>query len=82
MSPHSFTTRVGDALWRKTENNLYEGNLLMTNYQFLITVKKRDDLEEPTNLEQAEEVVKWLLLNGSFIDVVKIKQVEQEKGNS
>jgi len=50
----------------------------MTDYHFLVTVKKRDDLDEPTNIERAEAMIKWLLLNGSYIDVVKIEQVEKE----
>lgn len=47
-------------------------------YKFVITVKKRDDLDEPTNIERAEAMIKWLLLNGSYIDVVKIERVEEE----
>ena len=50
----------------------------MTDYHFFVTVKKRDDLDEPTNIERAEAMIKWLLLNGSYIDVVKIEQVEKE----
>ena len=50
----------------------------MTDYHFFVTVKKRDDLDEPTNIERAEAMIRWLLLNGSYLDVVKIERVEKE----
>lgn len=50
----------------------------MTEYDFFVTVRKRDDLKEPTNVERAEALVKWLLQNGNHLEFIKIQRVEKD----
>ena len=42
-------------------------------YTLTIKVRKRDDLEQPANIEEAVSIVYQLLLEGSFLEVVSVK---------
>lgn len=48
----------------------------MSEHEFTlqVTVRKRSDMEEPTNIDDAISMVKYLLSIGEFIEIVEVKQ--------
>jgi hypothetical protein len=42
-----------------------------------VTVRKRSDMDEPTNAPDAIRLVEALLTLGSFIEIVEITEVKQ-----
>lgn len=48
-----------------------------TEFTLQVTVRKRCDMNEPTNAPDAIRLVEALLTLGAFIEIVDIKEVEQ-----
>jgi hypothetical protein len=45
-------------------------------YQFIVTVVKRDDCEQPRNELEAAQMVTFLLEQGSFLDVLDLRRAQ------
>jgi hypothetical protein len=55
--------------WRTGEDD--------STFTLQVTVRKRSDMDEPTNAPDAIRLVEALLTLGSFIEIVEITEVEQ-----
>lgn len=45
-------------------------------YQFVVTVVKRDDCEQPRNELEAAQMVTYLLEQGAFLDVLDLRRAQ------
>lgn len=50
--------------------------IVQPQWAFTVTIRKRFDLDEPTNAKRAAAMIKYLLERGTYFDIVSIEPAD------